>query len=63
MRNIALRVAGSIFLLIAIGHVLRLIFKATIMLNDMVIPLWISGIAVVVMLSLAIFMFRAARSQ
>jgi len=62
MQIVALTVAGFIFLAVSIMHILRLLFKAKITVNDkMVIPLWLSAIASVVTLALAIFMFSAAR--
>jgi len=58
MQIIALRVAGSIFLVMSIMQLMRVIVKAKVVVNDrIVIPLWLSMIASPVMLSLAIYMF------
>ena len=62
MQIVALTVAGFIFLAVSIMHILRLLFKVKITVNDkMVMPLWLSAIASVVTLTFAIFMFSAAR--
>jgi len=59
---VALTVAGFIFLAVSIMHILRLLFKVKITVNDkMVMPLWLSAIASVVTLTFAIFIFSAAR--
>lgn len=61
MQITALIVAGCIFLAVSIMHLLRVIFKAKITVNDKVVPLWMSTIASPVVLLLAIYMFIAAR--
>jgi len=60
MKNIALRTAGIIFLLVAFAHLMRLILKPQIMVGNLVVPLWLSVFAFVAMLALAIWMFRSA---
>ncbi len=61
MQKIALRTAGTIFLLVAIAHLVRLILGPQIMVGNFVMPLWPSVIAFVVMLALAIWMFKSAK--
>ncbi|MCX5686854.1 MAG: hypothetical protein NTW09_05310 [Candidatus Omnitrophica bacterium] len=62
MKNIALSMAGVIFLIMSIMQLLRFILKAKITVNDkIIIPLWLSMIASPVMFLLAIYMFLAAR--
>jgi hypothetical protein len=39
---------GIIFLLIAFAHLVRLVFGAPVVVQDVAIPLWASGVAVVV---------------
>ena len=56
-----LLVAGAVFLLIALGHVTRLIFGVSFVVQDFPIPMWGSGLAVVVMGFLAYQGFRLAR--
>ena len=61
MQIVALKIAGFVFLAVSIMHILRMLFKVKVTANNFVIPLWLSAIASVVMLFLAIFMFSAAR--
>ena len=62
MQTIALKIAGTIFLIMSIMQLIRVIVKAKIVVNDrIVIPLWISMIASPVLLLLVIYMFIAAR--
>jgi hypothetical protein len=41
-------VAGLIFLLVAVMHVLRLAFKWEVVLNDRSVPMWVSWPALVI---------------
>jgi len=41
-------VAGLIFLLIAVAHVLRLLLRWSVILNGWTVPMWVSAIALVV---------------
>jgi len=62
MQIVALKLAGAIFLVMSFMQLMRVIMKARIVVNDrIVIPLWLSMIALPVMLLLAIYMFIAAR--
>ena len=38
-------VAGSIFLVVAVVHVLRLAFKWEVVLNGWAVPMWVSAVA------------------
>lgn len=60
MKDTALRVAGGIFLIVAAMHLLRLLFKAQIMISGFHIRLLFSLIAFVVSLLLGIWMLVAA---
>jgi hypothetical protein len=60
MKNIALVVAGFIFSLVTLIHVLRLIYAWDITIGTKVIPLSVSVIGLIVAASLAIWMFTAA---
>ncbi len=57
MQDIALKVAGFVFGLVAILHLLRVLFKVKFTANNIVIPLWLSVVASIVALLLALFMF------
>jgi len=54
-------IAGVIFLLIALGHLLRVIFGVSFVVYDIAIPMWASLAAVVVMGFLAYEGFQLAR--
>lgn len=40
--------AGLIFLLVAIAHLCRLLLKWNVLLNGWTVPMWVSGIALVI---------------
>ncbi len=41
-------VAGLIFLLVAVAHLLRLLLRWSVVLNGWTVPMWLSAIALVV---------------
>ena len=53
--------AGVIFLLIAVGHLLRVAFGLTFVVQGVSVPMWASGVAVVVMGLLAYEGIRLSR--
>ena len=55
--------AGVIFLLIALGHVLRIVLGWSVIVQDFAVPMWASGLAVVIMGYLAYEGFRAGKSS
>jgi hypothetical protein len=42
------RVAGLIFLLVAVAHLLRLLLRWSVILDGWTVPMWVSAIALVV---------------
>jgi hypothetical protein len=54
-------VAGIIFSIFAIMHLLRLIYHWKIIIAGSVIPMSVSGIALIVAVILAVWMFSAAK--
>ena len=54
-------VAGVVFGLVALVHVLRIVLGWSIVIQDLSIPMWPSGLAVVVFGYLAYEGFRLAR--
>ena len=56
-------IAGVVFGLIALGHVLRIVFNLSFVVQDISIPMSASGLAVVVMAYLAYQGFRLARKS
>lgn len=60
--NIALVVAGIIFGLVALMHLIRLSLKAEITISDKIIPMWVSIVGFIISLCLSIWMFIASGS-
>lgn len=58
-RRAALLVSGIIFLLVAICHLWRLVAGHAIMMNDAVIPNWVSVVIIVLAAIMAIWNFCA----
>ena len=56
-------VAGVVFGLIALGHLLRVVFNASLVVQGISIPMSASGLAVVVMSYLAYQAFGLARKS
>jgi hypothetical protein len=52
---------GIIFLLIALAHLVRIVFSAPVVVQNTPIPVWISGIAVLVVGFLSYEGFHFAR--
>lgn len=61
-KNTALIVAGIIFTIVAFIHLIRLIFQWEIIINAFVIPMWFSGLGLIIAAILAIWMFIARRA-
>jgi len=57
---IALRAAGTVFLIIAISHVIRLVSMAVINIAGHAVPMWPSYLGLVIALVLALWMFIAS---
>lgn len=62
-KNIALNVAGVIFVLVALIHLFRLLTRFEVTFNGNPVPMSASGIALVVTCALAIWMFAAAKHK
>jgi len=56
-------IAIVIFSLIAIVHLLRMFFRWEVMINGIYIPLWVSGIAVVIFVELAYMLWRESQQK
>ena len=56
-------IAGVVFGLIALGHVLRIVFGISLVVQDFTVPMWASWIAVVITGYLAYEGFRLARKS
>ncbi len=53
-------VSGVIFGLISIGQLMRLIFQVPIQISTLIIPVWPSALALIVVLLMCIWAFRLA---
>ena len=60
MKNIALKVAGAIFLLMALLHLLRIIFSIEVVVAGFTAPIWLSIFGFIFALALALWMFKMA---
>lgn len=60
-KGLALKVAGTVFLVVAIMHLLRVIFKVQVDIAGTNVCLSLSLVAFVVALILAIWMFTASK--
>jgi hypothetical protein len=58
-----LRVSGILFGLIAIGHLLRLLYRVPAELGQWVVPLWVSVIGLLLPAALALWAFRLVRGS
>jgi len=56
-------IASVVFGLIALGHVLRIVFNLSFVVQDISVPMWASGIAIVILGYLAYEGFRLARKS
>jgi uncharacterized membrane protein YbhN (UPF0104 family) len=56
-----LRVSGTLFGLIALGHLVRLLYRVPAELGRWVVPLWISVVGLLLPAALALWAFRLER--
>ncbi len=56
-------VAGSIFALVALAHLLRIYMGWPIVIGNWAVPMWLSWIGFIVAASLSYFGLRLARSS
>ena len=59
--NFALRASGAVFLLVALMHFLRFIFKVEVIVAGFTVPLWYSLVGLIVALMLSMWLFRSAK--
>jgi hypothetical protein len=60
MDKLALKVSGVFFLLVCVLHIIRVLMKIQVTLNQVEVPLQASVVAAVVSLALAVWMFKSA---
>ena len=58
-----LMVAGYIFGIVALVHLLRILFKLDILVSGYVLPMSVSYVAFVIALFLSVWMLKAANKQ
>ncbi len=63
MKDTTLKVAGIIFLAVAIIHLLRLILKLEVIIAGHVIPMWFSIMWVIITLALSLWMFKISSAK
>jgi len=61
MKDTALKVAGVIFFLVAMAHLLRLIMKFDIIIAGYALPTWFSILGFVLPLLLSLWMFKSQK--
>ncbi|MBP7056437.1 MAG: hypothetical protein KBB52_06270 [Candidatus Omnitrophica bacterium] len=61
MKNIALIVAGMIFLVVSLVHLSRLVLRVEVKVGNFTVPVWLSIICILGPLGLALWMFASAR--
>jgi hypothetical protein len=62
-RTTGLRVASVVFALFALGHVLRLINHARVIIGTHHAPMWVSVVALIIAAGLSIWMWRLASGR
>ena len=60
-KRAALNVAGVVFLLVSVLHLIRLIFRVKVMVGNFAVPHWYSGAFAAVAFLLSLWMFRSIR--
>lgn len=62
-RVVGLRVAGTIFGLMCLGHLLRLLTRAEVLVAGYQVPLWLSAFGFVIAGGLGLWLWRLSYSS
>jgi hypothetical protein len=62
-KNTFPQLAAAIFLIAAVAHALRLIFKWVVLIGGWQVPMWVSAVAIVISAYLAYEGFRISQSK
>jgi hypothetical protein len=62
-KNVFSLLAGAIFLIVAVAHALRLIFKWQVIVAGWRVPMWVSAVAIVIAAYLAYEGFQIRKSN
>jgi hypothetical protein len=57
-RTLGLRVAGTIFGIVAVIHLARLVMRFEVVFAGSLLPLWVNGVGVVLTAALCIWLWR-----
>ena len=57
-KHIALRVAGTVFAIVCLAQLLRVVLRVSVVIGGQDIPAWMSGVAVLISGVLSIWMWR-----
>ena len=60
---LALRVAGTIFGIVSLAHLLRLVMNAEVIIEGYAVPMWVSAAAVAVTGLLSLWMWKLSLKQ
>ena len=55
-----LRVAGTVFALVCLGHLLRIITQVDVLVAGCLIPVWVNAVGAVIAGGLSVWMWRLA---
>jgi len=61
-RILGLRVAGTIFAVVCIGHVLRLLTRIDVVFGGRHLPLWMNAVGAIVTGALSVWMWKLSGS-
>ena len=61
MKNTALKTSGAIFMLVALAHFVRVMYKVPVTAGSVAIPLWVSVVGCAAALLLGMWMFGNAK--
>ena len=57
-QTLGLRVAGAIFAVLCVGHLLRVVTRADLVIAGHPMPLWMSGVGFLIAGALSLWMWR-----
>ena len=63
MKNFALKIAGTIFFLISILHLLRLVFKIEVIIGGYIVPFYLSAAGFIATFLLGWWMLNVTRKE
>lgn len=62
-KRVALIIAGTVFAIVAIVHVLRIFYAISVIVASYTLPMWASWVGLFVALILSILMFKASADK